>query len=176
MRRSSLIAAALAALVCAGCGGFGGGEVTERITQSPLLTERQVERQPVGSPQRAVFEWWRALQFKNAVEASRYFKSSLGLTPRKLYRYLPSAEPAVANRPRLFDVETSGDRAIVRLLLEKTTTSPNGRADRARKAQAFNLVREHGDWKLSDNYFLAGTYRTYRLFSAPLREKGKQKK
>jgi hypothetical protein len=167
MRRRALIASSLALLSCAGCGGFGGDEAPpERVTGPALLTDKQIERQPAGSPQRAVFEWWRGLQFKNAVEAAPYFSSSLHMTPTKLTKYLPAVESAFTYRPRLIDVQESGDTAIVRLLLEKTTRNPNGRLDREQKAQAFNLVRQGGSWKLSDNLYLGAIYEQFRNFAA----------
>jgi hypothetical protein len=172
MRRSVLIATSLAALACAGCGGFGGGQVNSRTTQPAVLTKQQVDRQPAGSPQRAVFEWWRALQFKNPVEAAGYFSASLHLKPPRVYKYIQAAESNLANRPHLVDAQTSGDHAIVRLMLERVSKNANGRVDRERKAQAFNLVREDGSWKLAENLYLEGIYKQYRAFTAPLREKG----
>lgn len=175
MRPRWLITTSLALLACAGsvgCGGFGGDDVTVRVTQPALLSKKQVERQPAGSPQRAFFTWWRALQYKNAVEATGYFSASLHMTPGRVYRYIQAAESNLASRPRLVDVETTGDKAIVRLLMERITKNPNGRTDRERKAQAFNLVREDGSWKLADNLYLEGIYRIYREFTAPLRQKG----
>ena len=167
MRRPALIASCLALLACAGCGGFGGDDSPpERISGPALLTQKQVDKQPVGSPQRAIFEWWRALQFKNTPEAVPYFSPSLHMTPSRLTKYLPAAESALAYRPRLVEVQESGDKAIVRVLLEKITTNPNGRLDRERKAQAFNLVREDGSWKLSENLYLGAIYQQYRNFAA----------
>jgi hypothetical protein len=64
------------------------------------------------------------------------------------------------------DVDESGDRAIVRLLLERRTKNPNGRIDREQKAQAFNLVRESGSWKLAENLFLGAIYQQYRDLAA----------
>jgi hypothetical protein len=173
MRRSVLIATAVAALVCAGCGGFGGGQVNSRTTEPAVLTKAQVERQPAGSPQRAVFEWWRAMQFKNPVEAAGYFSASLHIKPPRVYKYIQAAESNLASRPLFVDEQTTGDHAIVRLMLERVTKNPNGRVDRERKAQAFNMVREDGEWKLADNLYIEGIYKLYRAFTAPLREKGK---
>jgi hypothetical protein len=176
MRRSVLIASALAALACAGCGGFGGGEITSRVTVTAVLTQAQVDRQPADSPQRAVFEWWRAMQYKNPIEAARYFSASLHMTPARMSRYIKGADSSLQSRPHLVDAQISGDQAIVRLMLERVTKNPNGRVDRERKPQGFNLVREKGSWLLSDNLYLAGLYKTYRAFTAPLREQGNSQK
>jgi hypothetical protein len=178
MRRRSLITTSLALLACAGsvgCGGFGGDDVTQRVTEPALVSKKQVERQPAGSPQRALLMWWRALQYKNAVEAVGYFSASLHMTPRRVSRYIQAADSSLVNRPLLVDEDTVGDKAIVRVLMERITKNPNGRLDRERKAQGFNLVREGGSWKLADNLYLGGLYRVYRAFTAPLRQKNAQK-
>jgi hypothetical protein len=176
MRRPLLIAISVVAFAGAGCGGFGGGEITSRVTETAVLTKAQVDRQPADSPQRAVFEWWRAMQFKNPIEAAQYFSASLHMTPARMSRYIQGADSSLQSRPHLVDAQISGDDAIVRLMLERVTKNPNGRVDRERKPQGFNLVHEEGGWKLSDNLYLAGLYKTYRAFTAPLREKGNAQK
>lgn len=156
----------LAALGLAGCGGLGSGEVTERVRVPLVLTEDQVDRHPEGSPERVVFEWWRALQFDNSVAASRYYDSSLRMTPTRLARQLQyGTRPLGLNRrPRLVDVEEEeeGDRATVLLLLDDSKRNPNGRVDTDRIPRGFNLVRERGDWKLAENMYLESRARFIR--------------
>jgi hypothetical protein len=95
------------------------------------------------------------------------------IKPPRVYKYIQAAESNLASRPLFVDEQTTGDHAIVRLMLERVTRNPNGRVDRERKAQAFNMVREDGEWKLADNLYIEGIYKLYRAFTAPLREKGK---
>jgi hypothetical protein len=170
-RRQWPFAAPLLLLALAGCGGFGDDDVTNRVVVQGVVSSQQVDRQPAGSPQRAVLEWWRALQYRNPVEAARYYSADQHMTVKRMAKYIKPADPALVQRPKLVDAEISGNGAIVRLMLDQMTKNANGRVDHERKAQAFNLVHEHGEWKLSDNLYLDEIYKTYRAFTAPLREK-----
>jgi hypothetical protein len=171
MRRGVLSALLLAAaLALAGCGDLGSGEVTERVQVPSLLTKSQVERYPEGSPARVVFGWWRALQFDNPMAASRYYDRSLRITPEKLDRQLQEGIRALGldRRPRLVEVDKQGDRATVFLLLDASMRNPNGRVDVAGTARAFNLVREHGAWGLTENTYLERAARVSRAFAKAL--------
>jgi hypothetical protein len=172
MRRAIAVVAALAVAATTGCGAFGDDPVTERVQQPGLLTKRQVERHPEGTPQRAFFEWWRAVQYDNAALAAGYYAHSAGVTVDKLDRQLGIGLDVMglSARPRLVEVDESGDTAIVLTLLERVVENPNGRADRVRRPRGFNLVREDGEWKLADNRFLGRQEQIHREFTAPLRE------
>ena len=71
-----------------------------------MITRTQLDRIPEGSPQHTVYAWWRALQFDNPVEASRYYAKSLKLTPKKLDRQFQYgfSQLNLYLRPRLVDV------------------------------------------------------------------------
>jgi hypothetical protein len=172
MRRAIAVVAALAVAATAGCGAFGDDPVTERVQQPGLLTKRQVERHPEGTPQRAFFDWWRAVQYDNAAVAVRYYARSAGVTVDTLDRQLGIGLEVMGltARPHLVEVDESGDTAVVLTLLERVVENPNGRADRVRKPRGFNLVREDGEWKLADNRFLGRQEQIYNNFTAPLRE------
>jgi hypothetical protein len=181
MSRSARIAAAAAALAillgAAGCSGLGSDEeVPERVTGPALVTKAQLDRLPAASPARVVFEWWRALQFDNATIAARYYADDLGMTPDKLDRDLTYGAGALGltARPRLVDVDENGDAATVNVLLEQLTPRPNGRVDKLETARGFNLVREDGEWKLSENRYLARAGRVQRFFSVAARRQAEQ--
>jgi hypothetical protein len=173
-RRRWPFAAPLVLLALAGCGGFGDDDVTNRVVVQGVVTKQQVDRQPADSPQRATLEWWRALQYRNPVEAARFYSADQHMTTARMNKYIAPADSVLNRRPIVVDTEISGDKAIVRLLLEQTTKNANGRTDRERRAQAFNLVRENGEWKLAENLYLGTIYKTYRAFTAPAREQQKQ--
>jgi hypothetical protein len=176
MRRATAAIAVIVASALAGCGAFGDDAVTERVQQPSLLTNRQVERYPAGSPARAFFEWWHAIQYENAPVAVRYYRRGLGMTVGKLDRQLSYGPGALglSARPRLVEVDEQGDNATVLTLLESVVENPNGRSDKVRRARGFNLVREDGEWKLAENLFLDRQARTYLRFSAPLREQQRE--
>jgi hypothetical protein len=174
MRHAGAALAALAAAALVGCGAFGDDPVTERVQQPALLTKRQVERYPEGTPARTFFEWWRAIQYDNAPAALRYYADSVGMTLAKMDRQLGYGTGALGlgARPHLVEEDVDGDTATVLALLESIVENPNGRSDKTRKARGFNLVKEDGEWKLADNLFIDRQARVYLRFSAPLREGG----
>ena len=136
------------------------------MQQSPLLSSREVARHPEGSPARSLFEWWRALQFNNAFVASRYYSRSLEITPSKLEYWLDLGPEALAlsRRPKLVDVDEQGAEATVFVTLETRNRNPNGRIDITRDPRAFNLVRQHGEWKLAENLYLRRYARIQQAF------------
>ncbi len=178
MKRQSLAAVVLtaalgiASALVGSCGGIGSDDgVTERVQQPRIITAKRLEGVPEGSPQRTVYAWWRALQFDNPVEASRYYVKSLGLTPERLERQFRygSALLNLYAMPRLVDVVEEGNRATVQLLLQKAARNPNGRVDRASSARGFNLVRENGEWKLADNFYIERSFENARRLGALVR-------
>jgi hypothetical protein len=178
MKRAMLALAVLALVAVVGCGAFGDDPVTERVTQPALVSKRQVEKYPPGSPARAFFEWWRAVQYDNSPVAVSYYSSSAGMTVEKLDRQLGYGLEVmgVSARPILVEVQENGDTATVLTMLETVTENPNGRTDRNRRPRAFNLVREDGEWKLADNMYIDRQARVYLGFTAPLREQAREQR
>jgi hypothetical protein len=177
VRGRSQIALGLVALAVTGCGGFGGDDdVTERVVAPVLLTKAQVDRHPEGSPDRAFFEWWRALQFDNPLVAAHYYSRKLHISVAKLDKQLELGTSALGldKRPRLVESDEDGDRATVLVMLESAEKNPNGRIDRRRAPRGFNLVRENGRWVMGENLYLGRIIRVHNAFTAPLRKKQRE--
>ena len=161
---------ALGACTLAGC-SFGGDEVAERVQQPTLLSAAAVERQPAGSPARALFEWWRAMQFddsrarRRATTPPRWAHARAARAPARRW-----PRGAFGARPRVVEVDESGDRATVSVLLESRTRNPNGRVDVLRVPRSFELVREDGDWRLADNRYLERAVRDQESLAEALRD------
>lgn len=165
MRRCAAALLVLTGLL-GGC-SFSEDEPTERVSRPKLVTTAQVDRHPEGSPTRAFFEWWRSMQFDNPAQAARYYSRELGLTPLKLDKQLRYGTGALSlnQRPRVLEVDEDGDTATLFTVLESSTRNPNGRLDTVRSPRAFNLVREDGAWKLSDNMFIERGVRNQKIFA-----------
>ena len=134
---------AVLALVCllpAGC-SFGGDEVAQRVQQPALLSAASIGRLPAGSPERTLFEWWRAMQFDDVAAAAPRYARTAGVTAAGLDAQLSTAGRAFDPRPRLVEVDRRDERATVSVLLDLRTSNPNGRVDVTRSARAFALVR-----------------------------------
>lgn len=172
MRRAFVLLAALGAGALAGCAGIGDDDaVKTRITGPVLVTKNQIASLPQGSPARAVFEWWRALQFSNPIIAAGYYSNKLHITPGLLERQLQFGPGAhnLGARPHLVSTDITGDRAVVNVLLENQSSNPNGRTDKNETARGFNLVREDGQWKLAENLYLERGARIQRAFARAAR-------
>ena len=166
MRRLPAISACIAVLLWTGCGGFGDDEVTERVQRSATLSKAQVERHPEGSPERAFFEWWRALQYDNARVAARYYARSVGVSATEARPHPPEGRTGARarRRPRLVEADVQGDRAVVLTRLEVEEENANGRVDVRQQARAFNLAREGGEWVLAENDYLDRSVRIEDTF------------
>jgi hypothetical protein len=158
-----LVAAALTLL---GCGNIGSDEVTARTEGPQLVTREQLAQHPEGSPARAFLQWWRDLQFDDAIAAARHYAKALDMSPAKLERQLRygMTREGLAKRPRLVEVVQDGNRARVLVFLEKAAENPNGRVDTKRVPRAFHLIREDGRWKVSENLYLERLVRQARGF------------
>lgn len=168
MKRPIAIVTGAAALALPGCGGFGEDEVTERVVRPPILAKAEVQRYKEGTPARAFFEWWRNMQYDNAVVAARFYADRLRMTPGKIDRQLqkPTVGAGLNKRPKLVEVDRKGDSAVVLTRLEVERRNPNGRVDKQQVARAFNMVREDGQWKLSENNFIDRIIRIENQFRA----------
>jgi hypothetical protein len=178
VRRPITILLALGVGALVGCAGIGtDDDVKVRVTGPALVTKKQLASLPEGSPARAVFEWWRTIQFDNATIAARYYSSKLNITPLTLEKQLEfgAASQNLNARPHLVGTDMNGDRATVNVLLENVSSNPNGRVDKHQTARGFNLVLEDGEWKLAENTYLERGERIQRAFAraARLQAQGK---
>jgi hypothetical protein len=147
--RRLLVGAALAALLTGACGStdeeLRRGLAAEREQVLHVVSGRDVESQPAGSPGRAVMELWRAVQFDDAKTAV----SLMAPRPTRLQR--PRTEELVVTfggvatdsiEPRIVDVIQTGSRA--RVVVERTK-QPDG--DRMSRIE-LELVRTGRDWRV----------------------------
>jgi hypothetical protein len=148
-RRSLPVGAALAALLIPACGStdeeLRRSLATERGQVLPVVSRRDVESQPAGSPARAVIKLWRAVQFDDAKTAV----SLLAPRPTRVER--PRTEELVVTlggvatdsvEPRIVAVRQTGRRA--RVLLERRE-QPAGRHMPPIEVE---LVRSGRDWRV----------------------------
>jgi hypothetical protein len=158
------LAAITAGLIALGCGSLQSDEVGRRVDGPWLLSRATVERQPPASPQRTVFEWWRALQFDDAPLASSFYSKAVEMSPVRMERQLAigAAGLGLLSRPRVVEVEQRARQAKVFVLLESRVGQPNGRIDVKQTARAFDLRREENQWKLTNNSYLERAVRRQR--------------
>jgi hypothetical protein len=158
------VAALAIAAALAGCGSLG--QLPGRVEKPQVVTVKDIDRYPEGSPARTVLLWWRALQFDNAELAARYYSPKLDLTPKRLEGALV-AGPGILGLTadlRVVDVEKWGRRATVLAMLTKEFRHPNGRTDKTSVAASFNVVRQGERWFLADNRYIDRILRNAKKF------------
>jgi hypothetical protein len=119
MRRRAAILAVLA-LAAPGCASSDSelhrDLLAERLQAMTIITRAELTREPAGSPSRAVLRLWRAVQFRNPVDALAHVSPQP--TPKELRNFegfivAQGAEAAAATKPRILDVKQSGSHAQV---------------------------------------------------------------
>jgi hypothetical protein len=152
------VAGLLGAVACAvsGCGQLGAGYKGMRPTSRSPVDEQAIERYPVGTPQRTVLEWFRALQQSDPVKASAFYAADVRINPTVIRferaagsRYFAQGQP-----PRIIGVSTARTSATVFTVVAFRWSAPDGRSDVYLRPQAFELERSRGIWRLADNFFL----------------------
>jgi hypothetical protein len=144
--------------VIGACGELGppeGAPVRELKIRSPI-TERVIKGYPTDSPEAALLRWWRALQQGDVGAALRLYSDrarpsweAMGIRLKLADRYL-----ALFNKLTIQDVDRRPGRASVLVFRENVTRAPNGRTDVTSSSRGFDLVREHGQWRLADDLFI----------------------
>lgn len=147
------------ALVAAGCGE--GGDPPPPGTPSAaefLLTPADIRRQPADSPQAALMEWWRGIQYND-------FEGYTGALVAPLRAQREASDEArrdltlasgelIHSQPEIGDVKESGDETTIYTRIE--TRQPVGatRFTTSSSPQAFTLVREGGQWRIADDFYV----------------------
>lgn len=151
--------AVAAVLAVAGCGD--GGDPPPPGTPSAaeyLLTPAAVRKQSEGSPQAALLEWWRSIQYND-------FEGYADLLVAPLRAQRQASERArrdltlasgelIRSQPKIDDAEEEQDQATIFTRIE--TRQPVGatRFTTSSSPQAFTLVREDGQWKIADDFYV----------------------
>jgi hypothetical protein len=130
-------------------------------TRAFLVSARDIAASPRNSPQRAVLEWWRAVQFGDHREARRFYAGEVdGAELRQITQNLA----ALMRRTRPVVVQSKiarGRQATVRTLLQvgklqqaggRPTGATGGIA--YEEPATFYLNKDGLRWKLADNRFL----------------------
>jgi hypothetical protein len=119
MRRRGAILAVLA-LAAPGCASsdqeLHKDLLAERLETLTIVTRAELNREPPGSPSRAVLRLWRAVQFRNPDDALAHV--SPPPKPSELRAFedfivAQGAEAAATTKPRIVDVKQSGSHAQV---------------------------------------------------------------
>ena len=122
-----------------------------------VLTSSDINRFSPGSPARALYNWWRAIQFRDIESAKALFAANV--KSGDLLSKLTSLYPSVsASRPVIVDSELTHDTAKLYVILQTLPLDFSGQVRRNTSDTevpiVFRLVRQGGEWKLADNGYI----------------------
>ena len=163
MRRiSAALAVACLTIVLSACGGADDGKTGAEATPKPnpsiplsahLIGPEDLEKTKPDRPERALLEFWQAVQFENEDKAYRLLSKQAtdGMTRAEFDEAVELAAPRFNSRPQIIQPETSGSTAYVGVNLLFYDTK--GKVI-AITPTTFSLVEEDGQWRLADlEYF-----------------------
>lgn len=156
--RSALVTLSVAAAL-AGCGSKDpAAEVSAKIYRESLqlITPAEIQQQPPQTPFRALLEWWRLVQYRDASGASRYFTAEARRSagPRFASTVYNDFGPWLQHvRPTLSRTEATPPTITVFLGLNiREVLSPSVVRDR-KEIIAIPMQRVKGKWRIADATF-----------------------
>jgi hypothetical protein len=135
------------ALAIGGCGDDDDDGPT--ATDAPrTVAADDIAEFAQGTPERAVLEWWRHVQFRNAEGAHDLYSDDAEVTPEDLGRQITYAASSFVGVPEVVDVDKDGDLATVYMTLQAPES------DAAPRPLSANLREEGGEWLLRDDFLM----------------------
>jgi hypothetical protein len=159
----SAFAILIIATALGGCGNSSdpAGPVSAKITRESLqlLTPAEVDAQARKTPFRALLEWWRLVQYRDAAGSVRYFtpaarraigRGGAGYGATLYNDFGPWLQHV---KPRLLRTEANGPNTTLFLELTiKEVLSPSVVRERS-EFVAIPMRRVHGRWLIADATF-----------------------
>jgi hypothetical protein len=161
-----LVLAATTAILAAGI-SCDGGKLDPQATNAKgeqLVTQEQIDRKAVNSPERVLFEWWRSLQYNDIVGYNDALSNAArtGTTLAAAERNLARVSPALRyERPSVSSRSFDGPRRVTLYVIVTAHSAVGGkRFITTTYPQAFAMVREAGGWRLASDQFIRSKLRT----------------
>jgi hypothetical protein len=148
-----------AALVATACGAGGAAQPVQPTGPTEqVLTQLDVDVEPVGTPAHGLLAWWRNAQFANLVGFLNGFEESVQRTLRKSPRTgdaLAYFAGSIRNaRPTIVDVQQDGGRATVYTRIDYRQAVGSTRFVVHSVPRAFSMILQAGNWRLRDDSFV----------------------
>jgi hypothetical protein len=158
LRRLLGVAAVVALFAVAGCGGSDPPPPGTPSAAENVLSIAAVHRQPAGSPQQALLQWWMHIQYNDLhgyltdlVGPLRAQREADEQTRRNL---LLVSGDSLRSQPKL--EESQREAGVTTLYTRIETRQPVGasRYTTSSTPQAFTLIREAGKWRVADDSYV----------------------
>jgi hypothetical protein len=146
-------------LIClAGCGGGDPPPPGTPSAAENVLSVAAVRREPAGSPEEALLQWWMHVQYNDLhgylsdlVGPLRAQRQGEEQTRRDL---LLVSGDSIRSRPKLEDSQREDDAATLYTRIETRQPVGASRFTTSGTPQAFTLIREGGRWKIADDSYI----------------------
>jgi hypothetical protein len=171
-RRAAVALSAMAIAVAGvGCGGDDSSDaetrsknratVTTEAALPNLVSQEDVASAPSDSPQRALLEWFQAVQFQDVEGAELLTEAGVieETGPKRVKAAIGLVGPALG-KPSIVNVRREGDRAAVRTLIE--AFAPGRKAPVSTDPESFELTNTASSWELSNLDYLLMSARAIR--------------
>jgi hypothetical protein len=160
------VAAALALFAIAGCGGGDPPPPGTPSAAENLLSLAAVHKQPAGSPEEALLQWWMHIQYNDLngylgdlAAPIRRQREGEEQTRRDL---LLVSGDSLRSQPKFEESQREGGATTLYTRIETRQPVGASRFTTSSNPQAFTLIREGGVWKIADDSYVldrAGTIR-----------------
>jgi hypothetical protein len=149
-------------------GGHRSGSANPRVTTatdsssaSHLLSQRDVDRYPKASPERALLAWWRAAQFvdyQGFLEAfDSQLRRKLSASPKTRRALVAFGGFASASTLKFFNAQQGRQNAIVYIQVRYESRGSDGKLVTQPLPRTFRFVRQGGAWRLKSDDFVQET-------------------
>ncbi|MSO41917.1 MAG: hypothetical protein EXQ70_08530 [Solirubrobacterales bacterium] len=113
-----------------------------------MVSQADINHYDAGDPHRAVLEWWRDVQYKNARGARAAYATKAKLTLPELNRELGVVESQFVGVPNLTFTDHNGRLTTVYMELDHPDS------DAQPRSLSVNLRTVNGEWLLTDNLLI----------------------
>lgn len=158
LRRLLAVAVAVALISVAGCGGGDPPPPGTPSAAENLLTLAAVHKQPAGSPEEALLQWWMHIQYNDLngylgdlAAPIRHQREADEQTRRNL---LLVSGDSLRSRPKFEESQREGGATTLYTRVETRQPVGASRFTTSGTPQAFTLVREGDKWKIADDFYV----------------------
>jgi hypothetical protein len=152
------VAAALALVAIAGCGGGDPPPPGTPSASEDLLTLAAVHKQPAGSPQEALLQWWMHIQYNDLNgylrDLAKPIRRQREAEPQTRHNLLLVSGDSLRSQPKI--EESQREDGAVTIYTRVETRQPVGasRFTTSSTPQAFTLIKEGGGWKIAEDSYV----------------------
>jgi hypothetical protein len=140
--------------------GCGSGELEPQeytAASEQLVSREEIERFAPDTPARALLAWWRSAQYADREDYLDGFAEPTReqIERRDVAHEVTAFAAGIRNaKPEIVETDVAGNEATVFTLVRFRMPVGSTRFVTTSQRQAFDLIREDGEWRLSNDVFV----------------------